>query len=185
MYLQSNQEEEDLHESDYDDDEMDTGGGGGIASLNGNGNSSAALLSRIKMEQLAGGDTEALLGMSRYADKSDLQKELAQNERLQREVVAAMHRQIAAQTAFQAASALPSATPWTPAMQTATSPLPLSINSSVTSSSAATAPTSSLISSSSPGGASGSSGPTSSSTNLQHVEAGKGYTFEEQFKQVR
>lgn len=48
-----------------------------------------------------------------------------------------------------------------------------------------------VISSSSPGGGSSSSGPTSgsstgpSSNNRQeHLEAGKGYTFEEQFKQV-
>lgn len=50
-----------------------------------------------------------------------------------------------------------------------------------------------VISSSSPGGGSSSSGPTSGSSTgpgssnhnrQEHLEAGKGYTFEEQFKQV-
>lgn len=47
-----------------------------------------------------------------------------------------------------------------------------------------------VISSSSPGGGSSSSGPTSgsssgpSSNRQEHLEAGKGYTFEEQFKQL-
>ncbi|KAI1301440.1 AT-rich interactive domain-containing protein 3C [Halotydeus destructor] len=178
----SNQEEEedDMHESDYDDD-MDSGGGGGNAGINGgtNGNS---LLHRIKMERgVTGADvTESVLSAHpRLKPLSELDKEtLVQNERLQREVMAALQRQAAQAVATMQGTA----TPWTPEM-----PTPLTISSSVTSSSSASAaaPTaSSLISSSSPGGASGSSGPTSSSNNVQSIEAGKGYTFEEQFKQL-
>ena len=68
-------------------------------------------------------------------------------------------------------------TPWTPSLPP-TSPVgALSINAA-----AAVPPTTQVLSSSSPGAGSGSSG---SGNSGSHLEASKGYTFEEQFKQVR
>lgn len=106
-------------------------------------------------------------------------------DKLQKEAMMAIQQQMA--MAAMAKGLLPGgATPWTPSLPSSSSPVHLNINPSLQAS-GVLGGSSSVISSSSPGGGSGSSGPTSSSGTIgsgSHLEAGKGYTFEEQFKQV-
>jgi len=147
-------------------------------------------MSRIKMEDISDQANDVLARFRQQEERDEMERELkaaTQSARTQRELVAAVQRH-AAQMAAAAASAagLPTAAHFAGLAASVVSSnvnaIPLN---TVTSSANATnaAPTSTLISSSSPSGASGSSGP-SSSPAIQSIEAGKGYTFEEQFKQV-
>ena len=149
---------------------------------------------RLKMEAM-NDEILSRIRKSEREDRDDFERDYkAHNEKLQREVAAAVQRHAAQAVAAAVAAGLPNPTQWAsnlPPSVTSPEPLPLSLNNgaSVTNSTGLNiAPnTSSIISSSSHGGGSGSSGPTSSSSSsgvAQHLEAGKGYTFEEQFKQV-
>jgi hypothetical protein len=150
-------------------------------------------LSRIKMEEISDQANDVLARLRQQQeleDRDEIERELkvAHSARTQRELVAVVQRH-AAQMAAAAASAasvagLPSHFAGLAASVVSSNVNALPLNT-VTSSANSTnaAPTSTLISSSSPSGASGSSGP-SSSPAIQSIEAGKGYTFEEQFKQV-
>ena len=153
-----------MHESDSDDEDLD--GSAINHSARGNG-----IASRVKLEQL-GGDAEAVLGLSRLKHGS-----------LDRDSMARSAVTMTIQQQMVAAAAMGSllsggATPWTPSLPPV-SPGVLSINASTTGVPGAATQ---VISSSSPGGGSGSSG---SGNSGSHLDAGKGYTFEEQFKQVR
>jgi len=169
----SNQEEDDdIHESEYDSEDE------GVGTMN-----------RVKIEDIGDPDVLARLKQQEQEEREEIERELkAHNARLQREVVAAVQRHAAQAVAAAAAAAgLPTAAHFGSLTGNGlgspnVGPLPLN---TVTSSASATgaAATSTLISSSSPSGTSGSSGPTSSPA-IQSIEAGKGYTFEEQFKQL-
>lgn len=151
-----------MHESDSDDEDLD--GSAINHSQRGNG-----IASRVKLEQL-GSDAEAVLGLSRLKhgtlDRDGMDK-------ARTAVTMAIQQQMAA--AAMSGLLAGSATPWTPSIPPA-SPGSLSIHATN-----ASGPATQVISSSSPGGGSGSSG---SGNSGSHLEAGKGYTFEEQFKQV-
>lgn len=148
-------------------------------------------IKRIKLEDIGDQATDVLarLRQQELEERDEIERELklaAQSARSQRELVAAVQRHVVAMTAAAGLPTLPTTAHFAGLAATVGSssvgPLPLN---TVTSSATATgaAATSTLISSSSPSGASGSSGP-SSSPAIQSIEAGKGYTFEEQFKQV-
>ena len=194
--LQSNQEEEDddLHDgSDFDDEESSSIANRGTNNNNNNNTSNNNNNNHLhgnglrgKMEETDG--SGALSSLSRLTKHSAdiLDKDVL---KLQKEAVIAFQQQMA--VAAMANGLLPTTTPWTPSLPPKSSS-PLSINASSLNMSASGVNVlgggNSIISSSSPGGgSSGSSGPTSSSGTVSsgtHLEAGKGYTFEEQFKQV-
>lgn len=152
-----------MHESDSDDEDLD--GSAINHSARGNG-----IASRVKLEQM-GGDADAVLGLSR----------LKHGAALDRDGLTRNAMSLAIQQLMGPAMMAGGATPWTPPIMPPASPGSLSINASATGGSAGAA--TQVISSSSPGGGSGSSG--NSGNSGSHLEAGKGYTFEEQFKQVR
>lgn len=172
--FQSNQEEDDddMHESDFSDEDD------GVSHLNRR--------RFIKLEDIGHQASDVLAPMSQeeLEERDQIERELkiATQARSQRELVEAIQRHVVAMNAVAA-----NATAHFPGMVASAASsnvgsLPLN---TVTSSATATgaAATSTLVSSSSPSGASGSSGPSSSSA-IQSIEAAKGYTFEEQFKQV-
>ena len=150
-------------------------------------------LTRIKMEDIKDqrDSRDDILSRFRQQDMNDREREEIErefkNSRSQQELLANLQRQMAAANVL--AAGLPTAAHFAglaaSVVSSNTGALPLPLNT-VTSSAnmSSMAPTSTLMSSSSPSGASGSSGP-SSSPAIQSIEAGKGYTFEEQFKQVR
>ena len=169
LAAQSNQEEEeeeDMHESDSEDEELD-GSAQQRDARNG-------LAHRVKLEQLAG-DADAVLGLSRLKhgglDRDGMDK-------ARTAVAMAIQQQMTA--AAMSGLLAGSAAPWTPTLPPA-SPGALTINAGAAAAVGAAAGAAQIMSSSSPGAGSGSSG---SGNSGSHLEAGKGYTFEEQFKQV-
>ncbi|XP_054160620.1 AT-rich interactive domain-containing protein 3C-like [Oppia nitens] len=185
----SNQEEEDdLRDDEYDSEEeaLAMQSLNSISALN-----SMNAINRIKMEDIKdngsnGRDTDILARLRQQElderQRDEMEREF-KNARTQQEIIANLQRQMAA--ANQLISGLPGANFANLAASIVSSTggvLPL--NTVTSSANALTmAPTSTLLSSSSPSAASGSSGP-SSSPAIQSIEAGKGYTFEEQFKQL-
>lgn len=144
-----------MHESESEDEDLD----GIHHSSRGNG-----IASRVKLEQL---NSDAELRLKHGLDGMDKTRTAVSLVLQQQMAAVAMSSLIAG-----------SATQWTPSLPPA-SPGTLSITAPATHVSGP-APTQ-VISSSSPSGGSGSSG---SGNSGSHLEAGKGYTFEEQFKQV-
>ena len=147
-------------------------------------------LGRIKMEDIRDqrDSREDLLSRFRHSTHHELEdrerEEIKREFRSREELLENLQRQMAAANAL--VTGLPTAAHFAglaaSVVSSNTGVLPLN---TVTSSANPTSvvPTSTIMSSSSPSGASGSSGP-SSSPAIQSIEAGKGYTFEEQFKQV-
>lgn len=178
---QSNQEdEEDLHESEFESEEDLSMGINSTIALNA--------MNRIKQEREdIKPDRESLqtiLSRLSEKDRDDIERQF-KSSRTQDDLLSQIQRQVAAANVMMAAG-LPAGLPAAHFANLAASvvsssgeAIPLT---TMTSSANASnmLPTSTLISSSSP---SGSSGP-STSPAIQSIEAGKGYTFEEQFKQV-
>ncbi|KAI2808693.1 AT-rich interactive domain-containing protein 3A [Blomia tropicalis] len=187
----SNQEDdEDMHESDYNSDDE-------VGIRNGttqNGNATMAALSqlnldaigRIKTEDMNEQASEMLARFKQqqheYDEREDLDEDLKPEERSQRLMFATMQRHAAHVAAAAAAAVgLPNAAHFANLAASVGSLSGMHLNSA-----AMCQLNSALLgSNSSPGGASGSSGSgVASSPALQSIEPGKGYTYEEQFKQL-
>lgn len=179
---QSNQEdEEDLHESEFESEEDVSMGINSLSALN-----SMNAMNRIKLEDIKEQREDILARFKQQQlnekEREEIERQFKSTRASQEELIANFQRQMAAANVL--VSGLPAAHFAGLAASVVSSSgegIPLNTISSGNASNMI--PTSTLISSSSPSGASGSSGP-SSSPAIQSIEAGKGYTFEEQFKQV-
>lgn len=119
---------------------------------------------------------------SDYEDRDDLDDmDLKPEERAQRDIMMAMQRQAAQMAAAAAAAGLPTAAHFANLAASVSNFSGLNLNSNTF----CQLNSALMASNSSPSATSGSSNSaTPSSPAIQSIEPGKGYTFEEQFKQV-
>lgn len=170
-----------MHESDYNsDDEVNIRSGTNAANPLHQINFEA--LNRLKSEELAQQANEMLQRMKQqqeYDEAEDLDDmDMKPEERSQRELMAAMQRHAAQVAAAAAAAGLPNAAHLANLAASVGSLGNLHLNSN------AICQLNSVLlgSNSSPSGSSSSAH--ASSPAIQSIEPGKGYTYEEQFKQV-
>lgn len=142
-------------------------------------------INRLKPDEITEQATEMLARLKQHQhdfdDKEEIDEDLKPEERTQRDLMVAMQRHAAQVAAAAAAAGLPSAAHLANLAASVGNLSGLHLNSN-----AMCQLNSALLgSNSSPSGASGSSNSgAASSPAIQSIEPGKGYTYEEQFKQV-